>query len=229
MSVRTRLDGHRFRRVWAAVEEIANHPGQSRADLAQRFMVSERQAQADLTIIRAEMGLPLIRRGGYRFTDEGAATGAGAPDLREAQLLVLLLREATRGRGLPQERLAKLIEKVPQMFPPHLQPLVERTMEALTSPKPATQGRVFAALSEALLRGFLVKLHFPMGDPAAPYGNPEPLVVPELLLPHLRSWYLVGEVRHGRTDGEKWSTRMVCLDSVIAVTIQAAPGTNGGR
>lgn len=73
MSGRQRLVADRFRRVWALAEEIAANPGQTRRELADRFYVSERQIQADLNIIRADLRLPLVRRQAYRYADEGGA------------------------------------------------------------------------------------------------------------------------------------------------------------
>ena len=62
-----RLVAERFRRIWQLVEDIASNPGKSRKELANQFALSERQVQADLNVIRREMGLPLVRRQGYRF------------------------------------------------------------------------------------------------------------------------------------------------------------------
>lgn len=87
MTERRRLMADRFAWVWAVVTKIANEPGLSRGQLADHFHVCERQIQMDLSIIRADMRLPLIRRQGYRFVDEGAAAN------REALLI------GTVGRG----------------------------------------------------------------------------------------------------------------------------------
>ena len=210
---RKRLVADRFRRIWAVVEEIAANPGHSRGELADRFHLSERQVQADLNIIRTDMRLPLIRRQGYRFADEGAGIGGeGAPDLREAQLLVMILRQALRDRGIPREPLAALMDKLPGMFPTHLQPLVQRTLDAVTSSR-STQQQVFAALGDALLRRAAVKLHYPIGHASSPNLS-EPILVPELLLPYLASWYVIGAVRQ-RSD----RSMMLDLEGVTAVTL----------
>ena len=44
---------------------------------------------------------------------------------------------------------------------------------------------------------------------------PEPIVRPELLLPYLNSWYLIGECR------QRNRTMMFNLDAVTAVTLAA--------
>jgi hypothetical protein len=59
---RKRLVADRFRRIWHIVQDIAETPGKSRKELADKFHLSERQVQADLNIIRTEMHLPLVRR-----------------------------------------------------------------------------------------------------------------------------------------------------------------------
>lgn len=213
-SSRKRLVADRFRRIWMVVEDIAQTPGKSRRELADKFHLSERQVQADLNIIRCDMRLPLIRRQGYRFVSEGPNTGAGCPDLREAQLLVMVLRQAQKDRSVPTDRLRSLMAKVPAMFPPHLTPLIERTLEAVTG-RPGKEQQVIAALGDALLRGSYVKLHYPPGDMSSPLA--EPTVQPELLLPYLSSWYVIGRCE------QRNRTMMFNLTSVAAVTLQAEP------
>src|SRR3954467_4480322 len=111
---RKRLVADRFRRIWHIVEDIAETPGKSRRELADKFHLSERQVQADLNIVRTDMRLPLIRRQGYRFVSDGPAVGAdGTFDLREAQLLVMILRQAQRDRSVPADRLRSLMAKLP--------------------------------------------------------------------------------------------------------------------
>src|SRR5215213_2921853 len=210
---RKRLVADRFRRIWHIVEDIAETPGKSRRELAEKFHLSERQVQADLNIIRTDMRLPLVRRQGYRFASEGTAVGAGCFDLREAQLLVMILRQSMKDRSIPSDRLGSLMRKLPAMFPAHLQPLVDRTLEAVTAPRSGQQQQVFAALADGLLRSTYVKLHFPPGDLSSPV--PEPIVKPELLLPYLNSWYLIGHCK------QKNRTMMFNLDAVTAVTLAA--------
>jgi predicted DNA-binding transcriptional regulator YafY len=209
---RKRLVADRFRRIWHIVEDIAETPGKSRRELADKFHLSERQVQADLNIIRTDMRLPLARRQGYRFVRENdQGGGEGCFDLREAQLLVMILRQAMRDRSIPADRLQSLMKKLPGMFPAHLQPLVDRTLEAVSTPRSGQQQHVFAALADGLLRGAWVKLHYPPGDMSSPLA--EPIVHPELLLPYLDSWYLIGEVR------QRSRTMMFNLDAVTAVTV----------
>lgn len=211
---RKRLVADRFRRIWHIVEEIAAAPGQTRHDLGKKFHLSERQIQADLNIIRMDMRLPLVRRQGYRFAQEGVPTGGETCfDLHEAQLLVMILRQSVKDRAIPSERLGSLMRKLPSMFPVHLAPVVERTLEAVTAPRSGQQQQVFAALAEALLRSVPVTLHYPLDDLSSPI--PQPIVTPELLVPYLRSWFVIGECQQlGRT-------KMFNLDAVTAVTLAA--------
>jgi predicted DNA-binding transcriptional regulator YafY len=205
-----RLVAERFRRIWHLVEDIARSPGKSRKELAAQFALSERQVQADLNVIRREMGLPLVRKQGYRFLTDGQ--DAGPPfSLAEAQLLLMLLRRAAHDPSLPVDRLRSLMVKLPYLFPLHLRPLVAKTLEAANaSDRGGRQQEIFAALSEALLRKSYVKLHYPEGDPVS--SIQEPIVQPEVLFPYLKSWHLIGTCR------QRGRMMVFDLDSVVAVT-----------
>jgi len=209
-----RLAAERFRRIWQLVEDIARAPGKSRKELATEFALSERQVQADLNVIRREMGLPLVRRQGYRFLTDAADSGP-AFSLAEAQLLLMLLRRAANDPSLPIDRLRSLMTKLPYLFPLHLRPLVAKTLEAANaSDRGGRQQEIFAALAEALLRKSYVKLHYPAGDPGS--SIQEPIVQPEVLFPYLKSWHLIGTCRQ--------RNRMMVfdLDNVVAVTAAAS-------
>lgn len=208
-----RLAAERFRRIWQLVEDIARAPGKSRKELAAQFALSERQVQADLNVIRREMGLPLVRRQGYRFLTDGQDNGP-AFSLAEAQLLLMLLRRAAHDPSLPVDRLRSLMIKLPYLFPLHLQPLVAKTLEAANgSDRGGRQQEIFAALSEALLRKSYVQLHYAAGDPVSPIQ--EPIVQPEVLFPYLKSWHVIGTCR------QRGRMMVFDLDTVVAVTAAA--------
>lgn len=214
-SDRKRLVADRFRRIWHVVEEVAACPGRSRAELADLFHLSERQVQADLNIIRVDMRLPLVRRQGYRFVDDVAADGErGGFSLQDAQLLVMIARQAARDRSVPSKSLASLLERLPLAFPPHVRPLVQQTVSAIMAP-PSKGQQVLLALTEAMLRDRWVRLHCAPGTAVSP---PEPVMRPSLLLPYLGRWYVLGEHQH---DGR---TRMLALADVVAVTLADADG-----
>jgi predicted DNA-binding transcriptional regulator YafY len=205
-----RLVAERFRRIWQLVEDIARSPGKSRKELAAQFALSERQVQADLNVIRREMGLPLVRKQGYRFLTE--SPDAGPPfSLAEAQLLLMLLRRAAHDPSLPVDRLRSLMVKLPHLFPLHLRPLVAKTLEAANaSDRGGRQQEIFASLSEALLRKTYVKLHYAEADPMC--AIQEPIVQPEVLFPYLKSWHLIGTCR------QRGRIMVFDLDNVVAVT-----------
>jgi hypothetical protein len=218
-----RMVGYRYRRIWALVETIAAEPGHSRRELADRFFLSDRQLQDDLTRIRDELGLPLVRCGGYRFADEGAGGGVGSPSLQEAQLLVLVLALAWRERAVPREPLERLTAKLPGMFPPHLRPLVGETLKAVLAPRSKPEGRIFTALADAIVHGSWVQLHrLPMALPLLDCA--EPVVKPEILLPYLGGWYLLAET------GADGVSRMFDLATLTEVTVSPeVPHPNGSR
>lgn len=220
LSGKRRLVADRFRRIWRIVETIAETPGLTRGELADRFHLSVRQVQADLEIVRTDMRLPLIRCQGYRFVQEGPAAGdAGALDLREGQLLVMILRGAMRDRSVPRDRLDTLFSKLPHLFAPHLQPLLSRTLEAVMAPQSGQGQQVFAALADGLLRNVPVRLHYPL-DAAPPNVGASIVIRPELLLPYLDSWYVVAEAP-ARTPGYPSRRVMLNLDHAVAVTLPA--------
>jgi predicted DNA-binding transcriptional regulator YafY len=203
---RKRLVADRFQRIWSIVEYIAREPGKTRRELADRFALSERQVQADLNVIRAEMRLPLVRRHGYRFVNhEGGPTGS--LELREAQTLLLLIRRAQLESSLPDEHLERVVFKLPGLFPPHLQPLIEKLIVGSESQQ--RQQELFERLTRAMLSGSNVVLHYPRGDSSSPISEPE--VTPALVLPYLDSWYLIGMCK------QRNRLMMFDLDAVDAI------------
>lgn len=209
-----RLVAERFRRIWQLVEDIAGQPGKSRKELANQFALSERQVQADLNVIRREMGLPLMRRQGYRFLTDAEEAGPQF-SLAEAQLLLMLLRRAANDPSLPVDRLRSLMGKLPFLFPLHLRPLVAKTLQAANqSERGGRQQEMFAALAEALLRRSYVKLHYPAGDPIS--AIQDPVVQPEVLFPYCQSWHLIGTCRQ--------RGRMMVFDLNTVVAVSAAAG-----
>lgn len=205
-----RLVAERFRRIWQLVEDIAAEPGKSRKQLAGQFALSERQVQADLNVVRREMGLPLVRRQGYRFLTDTQDTGPQFT-LGEAQLLLMLLRRAAHDASLPLDRLRSLMVKLPYLFPLHLRPLVAKTLDATNgTDRGGHQQEMFAALAEALLCKSYVKLHYQAGDPVS--AIQEPIVQPEVLFPYCKSWHLIGNCR------QRGRIMVFDLDNVLAVT-----------
>lgn len=212
--LRKRLVADRFRRVWAVVEEIAARPGQTRAQLADKFHLSERQVQADLIIIRSDMRLPLIRRQGYRFETEGHSLGASTMSLGQAQMLVLLLAKSLHDRSVSTARVRALLSEIPTLCPPHLAPVVARLVEAVTSRTPSRHQRIIVLLTEAMLAEAWVTLTYDEGwRPFAKRVHFDPTIMPSVLLPYLDDWYVLGPCEQARG-----ATRMLTLEHVRTVT-----------
>ncbi|MFN0071343.1 MAG: helix-turn-helix transcriptional regulator [Chloroflexota bacterium] len=205
------LVADRIRRVWRIVEDIAQEPGKGRKDLADKYSLSERQVQDDLNLIRADMHLPLVRHQGYRF-EAHRTSSTPAFTLREAQLLLLAVRQLGRDRAVLQRELTALLRKLPSLFPPHLKPLADRILLSMT---PLSGGRrnddeIFDLLSEAAVRKAQVQLHYPTNDVSSPIQ--EPIVRVELLVPYSESWYLIGQCQ------QRNRLMMFDLENVVSVT-----------
>jgi predicted DNA-binding transcriptional regulator YafY len=210
---RKRLVADRFRRIWAIVEFIALHPGCSRRILADRFALSERQLQADLNVIRLEMGLPLVRRQGYRFLAEDDAPVPFG--LADAQLLGLILRQAAAGGLVTPEAVRALAARLPALFPAHLRPFLLHALRPVAENREARAGTdVLAVVAEAIERRVPVRLRYGAGRNAALLA--EPLVEPELVVPYRGCWYLIGYCQ------QRGRALMFCLDTVAEAALAPA-------
>lgn len=183
-------------RLWALAEEIYARPGQSRAELSERFVISERQIQTDITLLRDAWRLPLVRDRHYRF--EGPA--GSALDLADALSL------ATLAATDDAKRLAE--HTLPQ-FPPHVRVIAE---VLLTHPR---RGRVMRPLVAAALAGAWVRLHRSQ-QPDGAYPTPAETVKPLLLVRHGPPWVLVCLEQTPYQRGAR--QRALLLDTVVAVS-----------
>src|SRR3989442_6208212 len=122
----------------------------------------------------------------------------------------MVLPRAWGPPGVRAERLQALLWNRPPLFPPHLRPLVQKTLEAVTDARSGRQQDIFSGLADALLQRSAVKLHYPPGEPAVPVQ--EPIVHPELLVPYEDSWYLIGTIK------PRGLVVMLPLDSVLSVS-----------
>lgn len=206
---RKRLAADRLIRIWWIVDFIARQPGSSRAQLAQHFALSERQLQADLNIVRDDIGLPLARCRGYRFAGDSAA--ASALTLGDVVTLSAVARRALADPSVPRDGLVETMAKLAGAFPPPLQPLAR---QALASPTQRSFGpgpEAFSCLAEAIWRRQPVKLRYPAGNGA---GLPwEPIVDPQVLMPYRNSWYLIGR------SHQRQQIALFCLDSLESATL----------
>jgi len=206
---RDQLAIDRLSRIWAMIEYIAENPGTSRRTLAAKYSLSERQVQEDLRVVREELRFPLVRRKGYRFS---AGDDRVVLDFTfsEARALIAALRGASLDRGCSVEPLRSLVSKLPNVFPLHLQPLMRKCLESLGNSEPALEDRVFLALTEALFERRPVRLHL---DSRGVGPLQDPVVEPQLLMPYLGSWYMVGHCR------QKKRVMMFKVDTIEAVTL----------
>jgi predicted DNA-binding transcriptional regulator YafY len=188
-----KLDPHRYRRVMAMVATIAERPGWSRRQLSDRFHISERQVQADIAIVQRDLGLPLGRRGGYRFTDgeSGGWTGGSAGmTLAHILTIVTALRPSARTQRLPEAALAEASGMVALLAPPHLRPLAARMAEAVAGER-IGRNQAFAALGLAIVKGKAARLSYPSSaSPVA--AATDVLVKPEHLIRHQGAWLVLG-------------------------------------
>jgi len=212
---RKRLVADRFKRIWSVVQFISDHPGLTRKELADHFALSERQLQADLNVIRDEIGLPLIRIHGYRFVESPASDTARHDfTLRDLHTLFLVIHRASDDPSIPSGAIQDVLDKLPSAFPPPLQPLVRKTLCAYAGDEFGPTPEVYARLAEALVRGHPVKLNYPpRSSPSYPGYLTEPIVDPEILFPHRSSWYLIGRCHQRKRDV------MFCLDGVDSVSL----------
>ncbi len=208
---RKRLVADRFRRVWAIVKYIASHPGCTRRALADHFAVAERTLQADLNTIRSEMGLPLARRGGYRFLDDDAPR-VRAFGLPEAYLLARALEQAAAHGPAEPAAIRALAARLPAMFPAHLRPLLHLTLAgARGADAQSVADGVLQVLAQAMQRGAGVRLHYGANAPLALAADP--VLDPELVLPYQGGWYVIGQGRQTR------AVRMYALDNVLHASL----------
>lgn len=206
---RDQLAIDRLSRIWAIIEFVAEYPGTSRRKLAEKYALSERQVQEDLRVIREELRFPLIRRKGYRFSADEDHVAVDF-SFSEARALISALRGAVRDRGIPQEPLRSLMAKLPTVFPLQLQPLIRKSLDSLQSPNPDLEEKVFLALTEALFEQSPVRLHMGVRGIS---GMQNPVIEPQLLMPYMGNWYLVGRCR------QKKRVMMFKVDAIDAVTL----------
>jgi predicted DNA-binding transcriptional regulator YafY len=182
----------RLWRVWELVQEIAARPGQTRHELARRFALSERQVQADLDVIREELGLAIVRHQGYRFRADQAA-GSGLT-LHDARVLADLVQCGIQSENIHPESLRSLARKLPSCFPVHLQPLVRCLFEGQCYTARALDQRLLASLLDALLEQRRVRLYL-AGDRRR---GTSLSVLPLAVLPRAGSWWLLARAHDGR-------------------------------
>ncbi|HZT07359.1 MAG TPA: hypothetical protein VFC51_10045 [Chloroflexota bacterium] len=183
---RKRLLSDRLQRIWAIVERIDQEPGLSRSQLAAEFSLSERQLQADLVVIREQLGFPLHRQRGYRF-----ATGAGNHpqlDLRDAVVIAEVARGACANPDLSTVALRETLARLIPAFHAPTQPLVRAL---LVEPGPDD---AFVSALRTIASAIVEKepLAIPLATASRPPGSGEILVAPRALVPIGGDWVVLG-------------------------------------
>jgi predicted DNA-binding transcriptional regulator YafY len=184
----------RFQRIWAIVERIDREPGLDRRQLAEEFALSERQLQADLLVVKDDMGLPLERRRGYRFAPTANGSG-GDLDLTDAVLLARLARTVDPDSELTQQ-LGTLLPRLVGAFPARLQPFARAVLSTAEDGYHAPD--ILVALVEALLARQVARIRLATKGPTIAYE--ELTVAPQLLIPFDDSWYLLGYCHERQRD-----------------------------
>lgn len=211
---RERLQAARFRRIWQIVEEIASHPGLTRRILADKFHLSERMVQTDLNLIGGAMGLPLVRRQGYRFMAEGAVpSGPAGLTTADALLLMDLLGDRVRQvRGARREAIRALMGRLSSLFPPHLAPMAAAMMASCYADATGNRAVPFQSVARAILDGSTLRLTYQFG--AQPFdGAREVTIRPDIVVPYLRGWYAIGY------SASRSREVMVLLDGIESVAV----------
>lgn len=197
--------------MWSIVEHIAEHPGQGRSELAEQFSLSERQFQADLDVIRGQIGLPIVRSHGYRFADAPAPGHALA--LADLVALAPMIQQALADPAASRDPVLALADRLPSLFSPALRNLARATL--CPPPGMTLDSAAFLLLAAARLRAQPVRLQYVPGT--APGFAAEPIVVPQVLMPYEESWYIIGPCQQLQRVG------LFSLDAVEAIA-PTAPG-----
>jgi predicted DNA-binding transcriptional regulator YafY len=87
---------------------------------------------------------------------------------------------------------------------------MRKSLESLGNAALMAEEKVFLALTEALFERRPVKLHISARSSS---GLPNPVVEPQLLMPYMGSWYLVGRCR------QKKRVMMFKVENIEAVTL----------
>jgi len=180
-----------------------------RAELAEHFGVSERQIQNDILMLRQWLEIEHTREG-YRVKHPPALQAISLP-ADEALALILATKIALRSLGIPSEPLRRALEHLVSLLPNQLGRVVESTTFtalATTAENMARREQLLRKLEEAILNGWVVELEYAAASRQGAVTRRK--VDPYALVPHYRSWHLIGwchtrnAVRTFKLDRIKW-------------------------
>jgi len=204
LTERKRLVPDRFKRIWAIADFIAGQPGATRSQLAEAFALSERQIQADLNVMRDDLGLPILRREGYRFA--GGGNESAEMGVRDVATLAAIMQRAWQEPTPARDQLLELARRLPTAFPAHLRALATKAIEPPEATSGGPAADVFLALLDAVVEGRAVRVHYRAARDLV--AGDEAIIEPQILMPYRDSWYLIGQTP------QRQRLVMVCVDTL---------------
>ncbi|MGQ9841738.1 MAG: helix-turn-helix transcriptional regulator [Anaerolineae bacterium] len=181
----------RTARILEIVQLIAIRPRYfRRADLAQRFEISERMIQKDLEIIRHGLKLMLYNDGDGYYFERLPQLPTTTYSFAEALALLAAARAAQAIPGVNSAELAAAIARLEALFPAELGRLAREATETL--PRRAAKAHrqaMLTLLHRALAERRQVRIVYATGSRAGEAG--ERIVEPYHLMAYGRSWHLI--------------------------------------
>jgi len=181
----------RTARILEIVQLIAGNPRRyRRADLAQRFEISERMIQKDLDIIRNGLKLLLCNdRSGY-FFDRLPQLPTTPYSFSEALALLIAARTAQLIPGVNSADLAAAIARLESIFPDTFHSLLRDAIERLPQrAEKAHRQAMLTLLHRALIEQRQIRIVYAVASRGGATG--ERIVEPYHMMPYGRSWYLI--------------------------------------
>jgi predicted DNA-binding transcriptional regulator YafY len=181
----------RTARILEIVQLIAGNPRRyRRADLAQRFEISERMIQKDLDIIRNGLKLLLCNdRSGY-FFDRLPQLPTTPYSFSEALALLIAARTAQLIPGVNSADLAAAIARLESIFPDTFHSLLRDTIERLPQrAEKAHRQAMLTLLHRALIEQRQIRIVYAVASRGGATG--ERIIEPYHMMPYGRSWYLI--------------------------------------
>lgn len=196
----------RTARILEIVQLVAIRPrGYRRADLAQRFEVSERMIQKDVDVIRHGLKLALRNDGDGYYFEHLPHLPTTTYSFSEALALLTAARAAQAIPGVNSAELAAAIARLEALFPDALRPMLREATEKLPSQAAAGQRQtMLTILHRAWIERRQVRIAYATGSRAGEIG--QRVVEPYHILPYGRSWHLIaydhkrGEVLQFKVD-----------------------------
>ena len=181
----------RIARILEIIQLISDRPRHwKRKMLADKFEISERQIQKDLSVIRHGLRLPLENDGdGYYFTRlPGLPTVSYT--FNEALALLLAARMAQAIPGVNSAELAAAIARLEALFPEEFLPLLRQSADRLPrSAKAPHRQEMLTLLHRALAERRRVRIIYAIGAKGG--EESERVVEPYHIMPYVRSWQLI--------------------------------------